>query len=168
MPTGTYKISPNRYVCVGNFAFDGIDGGNSNGGSGSSSDNSSSSEIATAGIHFNLEFNLLYDDNDSNGKTNRRYSYNAALDQVKQLQTIIDYWNDDQFYNLLHNNCAEIATKTWNKVSDYELDGFDIMYSPRKLKKSIEKNKNSYSIDWFADNAIFRSADTHESLHTSL
>lgn len=52
----------------------------------------------------------------------------------------------------MHNNCAEIATKTWNKVSDYELDGFDFMYSPRQLKKSIKKNNDSYSIDWSENN----------------
>lgn len=153
MTTGTYKISPNRYVCIGNFSFDGIAGGDASGGSGSGSgsDNSSSGESTTSGIHFNLELNLLYDDNDGNGKRDRSYSKNAALDQLitrNQLENIIDIWNDDQFYNILHNNCAEIATKTWNKVSDYELDGFDVMYSPRQLKKSINKNDDSYSIEW--------------------
>ena len=115
-----------------------------------------SGDGASAGIHFNLELNLLYDDNDGDGKRDRGYASNAALDHdvtQEQLQVALKYWNSVRHYNLITNNCAEIATKTWNKAFNDDLDGrmWTSTFKPNSLKNSIEKRVGSYSIDFRSD-----------------
>lgn len=67
-----------------------------------------------------IELFLLYSDyEDSDGNYDRSYGDNYALDHdisENQLKKCIEYWNSDQHYNFLSNNCAEIASKTWEKL----------------------------------------------------
>ena len=180
-----YKISSNRYISIGNFVDNGAGGsaGASSGSSGSGSSGSSSQsgssgssqsgssggsssgssqssaggnvDDASAGIHFNVELSLLYNDNDGDGSRERAYASNAVLDHditEGQLNSAIEYWNSNQAYNFVGNNCAEIATKTWNEIFDEQLNGRTLgVFRPGKLKNSIEKNDNSYHIDFHSE-----------------
>jgi hypothetical protein len=181
-----YKISPNRYISIGNFVDNGAGGsaGASSGSSGSGFSGSSSqsgssgssqsgssggssigssqssaagdASDASAGIHFNVELNLLYDDNDGDGQYDRLYGDNYALDHAiieGQLAKAIEYWNSEQHYNFITNNCAEVASKTWEKAFGEHLSGRMILgvFTPNPLKKSISKHENSYVINFRSD-----------------
>ena len=94
-------------------------GGSSSGSSQSSA--SGDTSYASAGTHFNIELCLLYSYyEDGDGNYDRSYGDNYALDhditedQLKK--KCIEYWNDDQHYNFLSNNCAEIASKHGKKL----------------------------------------------------
>lgn len=154
----------------GSSSQSGSSGSSQSGSSGGSSSGSSQSSAsgdtsdASAGIHFNIELCLLYSDyEDSDGNYDRSYGDNYALDHdisENQLKKCIEYWNSDQHYNFLSNNCAEIASKTWEKAFNENLNGRMLLgiYTPNPLKKSIKNHANSYVID-------FRSNEWTEALN---
>lgn len=104
-----------------------------------------------------IELCLLYSDyEDSDGNYDRSYGDNYALDHdisENQLKKCIEYWNSDQHYNFLSNNCAEIAGKAWNTAYDEDID-FRIWTgtpTPAALKKAIEQMDNHFTIDFHND-----------------
>ncbi len=55
-------------------------------------------------------------------------------------------WSEKRYY--LANNCAELASKSWNKAFDDDLDAKSITWLPSKFKDSIGKRSGSYTIDF--------------------
>ncbi len=174
-----YDVTPGKYVTIGNFNYGGNGpsggsgfvggssgsessggGGSSSGSSGASSSGSSNtnsssgssngnSNGATAGVHFNIEFNVIYDEDFD-------YNDNKAIDRgitSEQLQIVIKYFAEHNWYDLFTNNCAELASSAWNKAFNDNIDAKAIAWLPSKLKKSIGKREGSYTIDF--DNELW-------------
>ena len=75
------------------------------------------------------------------------YTNNAAYSKEitkKQLEEVIKYHNDMNYYHFKKNNCAIVATKSWNLV--FTDDTILVDYWPNELKKNIQEKENHYSI----------------------
>lgn len=160
---GEYKISPNRVICIGNYASDenglaDLSGASGSGSSGGGSSGQSSTEGASSGIHFNMELTLLYnsENGDADGSYIRSYGDNAAVSRDvshKQFKKMLKYCNDVNHYNFIGNNCSEIVGESWNAVFNKDID-FRIWTgtpSPQALKKTINDMDGNFSIKFHDD-----------------
>lgn len=109
-----------------------------------------------AGIYFNREFaeaKADYDkkyNKDKPEKYKEMYSKNKAYSRLiteAQIETIIKYCGDNEYYNVVTNNCAKIAVKAWNKA--FNKEEFTSTLVPRDLKEEIGKKGGSFTFNLY-------------------
>ncbi len=73
-----------------------------------------------------------------------KYSYTPSVAlscQItkNQLESIIKFHGDNNYYNFLYHNCVYVAMNAWNLVSDTQLwADYGSAYTPISLKECIE------------------------------
>ena len=148
-----YSIKKNEYVAIGNA-------GKGVGGSSQLSEGSSSGDDGDdAGIYFNREFAVEYNNyisNYSEDDFEEEYDENNAYTKRTssyQLETIIDYCADNNYYNLLTNNCANVAVNAWNEA--FKTDNFKSDVYPPSLKDEIGELDGSFVFDMHIIPGVF-------------
>lgn len=84
-----------------------------------------------------------------------KYYPNSAITYPitkSQLNTIIDYYNCNNYYNLFTNNCTKVAAEAWNLAFNDNLGTkgyyhYAYFHTPQVLKSSISSRKESFQID---------------------
>lgn len=145
-----YKINHSEYVAIGN-AGRGVFGSSQ-----SSESGSTGIDGDEAGIFFNREFAVeknnydeKYDENNSDD-FEQCYDENKAFSKLitdKQVKTIIDHCSENNYYNLVKNNCAIVAAEAWNKA--FDSDEFEVVILPSNLKKQIKELDGSFTFDMY-------------------
>ena len=80
---------------------------------------------------------------------------NAALTNTitqKQLKTVVEYFGNNNYYNLFTNNCTKVAAEAWNLAFNDNLATkgnyyYAYFHTPQVLKSSISDRTRSYEMD---------------------
>ena len=145
-----YDIKPNQSVGIGN-AGRGVFGSSQSSESGSTGDDGDD-----AGIFFNREFAVEYnnyqenyasDPDDFSQDYDENYAYTKKITQ-DQFDKLMAYHNSHNYYNLLSNNCVLVAANAWNKA--FPSDSFEPKTLPSALKKQIGKKSGSFVYDLYS------------------
>lgn len=147
VPTDSYYISPNEYVCIGNGANG---AGPFSGASDGSGDGSSAGEYN--GVNYNMETWKFLLAGKPTGTIDEgvgfSYLENVYISEkitATTLEKLISYLSrEDVNYWSLHHNCAEVAADGWNyvastKISAYGLEGWSIYPTPSAIRDNIKK-----------------------------
>ncbi len=151
-----YTISPNRVISIGNYSTTEDGNADIGGMSGVGSGTLITQDPNGAnGIHLNVELKLLYTKNDD-GKYQRYYKDNYAISRDitdRQLTKMLSRCNSVDHYNVITNNCTEIASKAWNTAFDENLHYRIITTTPtpRALKNTLKNMTGSFIIDFHSE-----------------
>ncbi len=99
----------------------------------------------SAGVYYNRE--VAGDIEEYKAKGREKYVNNAAIAMElteSDLNFLIYYHTDKNYYNLLSNNCSVVAVNCWNLLSQGVT--FDRTILPKELKREIAKLDNSYTV----------------------
>ena len=103
--------------------------------------------IIDGGVWYNWEkMNLKYGSETFKPNT----TLTNAITQ-KQLKTVVEYFGNNNYYNLFTNNCTKIATEAWNLAfNNLATRGnfhYALFHTPQVLKSSISDRTRSYEMD---------------------
>ena len=99
----------------------------------------------SAGVYYNRE--VAGDIEEYKAKGREKYVNNAAIAMElteSDLNYLIYYHTNKNYYNLLLNNCSVVAVNCWNLLSQEVT--FDRTIFPKELKREIAKLDNSYTV----------------------
>lgn len=104
----------------------------------------SSYEGSTGGILINQEYYSLQNGNNTWSDT---VSYKKKDLTLSQLEDIINYCSENNYYNLYSHNCSTVASDIW-RIAFGSSDNFsaktgsDLFYTPMRLKETILKKSS--------------------------
>ena len=131
-----YEIDKLEYVSIGN-AGKGLFGSSQ-----ISETSSTGDDNDDAGIYFNREFANEANSNKSLYDENAAYSRYIT---IFQLTTLLETCSENNYYNLVTNNCSIVASYSWNRT--FEDDLIPVLIVPYDLKKQLYKKNGSFIFD---------------------
>jgi len=149
---GLYEIRSFEYVSIGNA------GGQAGGSSSESSESSATgNDHDIAGIYYNREFaneyhhyhktfNPLYPEN-YRAKYDKNIAYSCIITKL-QLNDLIYYSSQNNYYNVAFNNCVEVASRSWNYIMP-ETEKIPESGLPGIEKNLLNQKEGSFVFDMY-------------------